>query len=107
MSPKEPRNPFYLLLLLTSLLFVITSLAYAIIPTLEQKAIAVGEIPPPDPWRDALREDGWRWILIELAAVILFGLASMGLDRLRRLQKERASATMPRRTETTSTPNSG
>jgi hypothetical protein len=90
----EPRNPFYLLLLLASFLFVLTALAYAIVPTLEEKAKEAGEFPPPSPLRDALRQDGWRWLLIEVAAMVGFGLASMGLDRLRRLKKERDQATI-------------
>jgi hypothetical protein len=95
MSPREPRNPFYFLLLLASLLFVITALAYAVVPVLEEKARDAGEAPPPSAWRDALRQDGWKWLLVQVAAMIVFGLLSMGLDRLRRLQKERAEATMP------------
>jgi hypothetical protein len=91
----EPRNPFYLLLLLTGFLFVVTALAYAVVPTLEQKARDAGADVPVSPWRDALREDGWRWLLIELAAMIIFGLASMGLDRLRSLKSQRTSATIP------------
>ena len=93
---SEPRNPFYFLLLAASLLFVVTVLAYAVIPELERKAIAAGEVPPPSAFRTAMRKDGWRWVLYEVAAVVVFGLASMGLDRLRRLQKERAAVTMPR-----------
>jgi hypothetical protein len=92
MSDTEPRNPFYLLLLLASFLFVLTALAYAVVPTLEEKAIRAGEVPPPSAVRDALRTDGWKWLLIEVAAMVVFGLLSMGLDRLRRLQKERAEA---------------
>jgi hypothetical protein len=106
-SQREPSNPFYFLFLLASLLFVVTALAWAVVPTLEDKAKAVGEMPPPSPWREALREDGGRWLLCQLGGMIFFGLASMGLDRLRRLQKERASATMPERRESTTTPNSG
>jgi hypothetical protein len=94
--PREPRNPFYLLLLLSSLLFVVTALAYALVPTLEEKALHAGQAPPPSAFRDALRQDGWRWLLYEVTAMIVFGLLSMGLDRLRRLQKERAEATMGR-----------
>jgi len=94
MSPREPRNPLYFLLLLASLLFVVTALAYAVVPVLEEKARDAGQAPPPSPWRDALRQDGWQWLLIEVAAMIVLGLMSMGLDRLRRLQKERAEATM-------------
>ncbi|HZU36626.1 MAG TPA: hypothetical protein VFA18_11985, partial [Gemmataceae bacterium] len=66
MSNSEPRNPLYLLLLLASVLFVITALAYAIVPVLEQKALAAGEPPPPSAFRAALRTDGWRWLLYEV-----------------------------------------
>jgi hypothetical protein len=94
-APSEPRNPFYLLLLLASIVFVVTALAYAVVPTLEQKAREAGQMPPPSPFREALNADGWRWLLWEVAVMIVFGLLSMGLDRLRRLQKERAAATIP------------
>jgi hypothetical protein len=92
MTQSEPRNPLYLLLLVVSLAFVLTALAYAVVPTLEQKAMEVGEIPPPSALRDALRTDGWKWLLVEVAAMVVLGVASMGLDRLRRLQKERMEA---------------
>jgi len=95
MSPREPRNPLYFLLLLASLLFVITALAYAVVPVLEENARNVGQPPPPSPWRAALGEDGGLWLLYEVAAMIVLGLLSMAVDRLRRLQKERGAATMP------------
>ena len=95
MSQSEPRNPFYLLLLLASFLFVVTALAYAIVPVLEEKATQAGQPPPPSPFRDALRVDGWKWLLGEVAAMIVFGTLSMVLDRLRSLQKERAPDTIP------------
>jgi hypothetical protein len=95
MSQPEPRNPFYILLLLTSFLFVVTALAYALVPSLEQKAAEMGQPPPPSEMRDSLRRDGWLWLLIQVVAMILFGLASMVLDRLRALQKERAAGTIP------------
>jgi len=56
-QPAEPRNPFYFLLLVASLLFVVTALAYAIVPTLEEKAIAQGEIPPPSAFRGQVKFD--------------------------------------------------
>jgi hypothetical protein len=96
---REPHNPFYLLLLLASLVFVVTVLAVAIVPILEDKARTAGEIPPPSPFRTALREQGWLWVLYEVGAIVVFGLASMGLDRLRRLQNERAMAKIPSREE--------
>lgn len=90
MPSAEPRNPFYLLLLLASLAFVATALAYAIVPVLEEKAIAMGEDPPPSPFRDSLRESGGRWLLYEVAAMLFFGLASMFLDRWRRYRESRS-----------------
>ena len=81
---KEPRNPFYMLLLIASLAFVVTSLAIVVVPWMEQKAREMGEDPPPSPFRDLLRHDGWKWLLIEVAVMIVFGFASMGLDRWRR-----------------------
>jgi hypothetical protein len=88
MPQPEPRNPFYLLLLLASCVFVVTALAYAIVPVLEQKAREVGQNPPPSPFRDTLRTDGWKWLLVEVAVMIVFGLLSMGLDRWRRYREE-------------------
>jgi hypothetical protein len=94
MSSPEPRNPFYFLLLLAGLLFVITALAYAVIPVLEQKATDAGEPPPPSAFRDALRAEGGRWLLAELGVLLVFGIASMALDRLRALQKEQSGGTI-------------
>jgi hypothetical protein len=103
-ASSEPRNPLYLLLLLASLLFVLTALAYTMVPVLEQKAIEAGQTPPPSPWRDALRADGGRWLLYEVAAMIVLGIASMGWDRLRSLQKERAEKTISPSTDPPSPP---
>lgn len=85
----EPRNPLYLLLLIASLVFVLTALAYALVPTLEEKAAEAGNPAPPSALRDALRSDGGKWLLVEVAVMVVLGLASMWLDsrRLRRLQK--------------------
>jgi hypothetical protein len=94
MPSSEPRNPLYFLLLLASVLFVITALAYAVVPELEQKAIRAGEVPPRSEFRDALRANGGRWLLWEVAAMAVFGIASMALDRLRSLKKEKAAATI-------------
>ncbi len=76
----ERFNPFYYLLLVASLLFVMTALAHALLPWDKQPA-----------W---LQAHGWRILLVEVAAVVLFGLLSMGLDRLRSLRNPSASATM-------------
>ncbi len=91
MPSTEPRNPFYFLLLLASVLFVATALAYALVPTLEQKAAERGEAPAPSAFREALNTQAWKWLLYELGAMILFAVLSMGLDRLRSLKNQRAS----------------
>lgn len=95
MTTREPRNPLYLLLLLASLLFVVTALAYAVVPILEEKASDAGQPPPPSAFRDALRKDGWRWLLYEVGVVVVLSVASMTVDRLRTLQKQRDGATIP------------
>ena len=97
MTPREPRNPLYLLLLVAGVVFTVTALAYAVVPVLEQKAADAGQPPPPSPFRDALRADGWKWLLTELAVVAVLAVASMVWDRLRSLQKERADAKIPAR----------
>jgi hypothetical protein len=91
-TTTEPRNPLYLLLLLASLQFVVNALAYAIVPVLEQKARDAGQSPPPSEFRDALRNDGGRWLLYEVGAVVVLSVASMAVDRLRTLQKQRGEA---------------
>jgi len=98
-EPKtaQPRNPFYFLLLLSSLLFVLTALAYGLVPLLVEKAAEMGRPAPPSPFRRALVTDGWKWLLYEVAAMALFAILSMGLDRFRSLKKERHEATMPSR----------
>ncbi len=94
-SRPEPRNPLYLLLLLAGLVFVVTALAYALVPTLEQKAVAAGQPPPPSAFRAALRQDGWRWLLWEVGVLIVLGVACMVVDRLRSLQKHPRRDTIP------------
>lgn len=97
---SEPRNPFYLLLLLASLAFVVTALAYAVVPVLEDKAKLAGQDPPSSPFREALRADGWKWLLIEVAAIAVLSVLSMGLDRLRSLREERRQTLKSQETKT-------
>ncbi len=88
-NDREPRNPFYVLLILVGFAFVITALAYAVVPVLEQKAREAGDPPPPSPLRDSLRNDGWIWLLVQAALIGVLSLASMGYDRRLRTLKER------------------
>src|SRR5688500_6292214 len=96
-TKTEPHNPLYLLLLLASLVFVLTALAYAIIPVMEERAIQAGAHVPPSAVRARLRGNGWRWLLGEVVVMIVLGLASMWVDRqrLRRLKNANEAGTMP------------
>jgi hypothetical protein len=92
-SQPEPRNPFYFLLLLSGLLFVITALAIAVLPVLEDKARQAGAEVPPSGFRKALRSSaGLWWLSGEAVAIVVFSLLSMGLDRLRTLRAQRSAA---------------
>ena len=96
MPSREPRNPLYLLLLLASLLVRRHR------PGLRRGAGAGGEGPRRRPSRRRPRPSAMPCARTagagssyEVAAMVVFGLLSMVLDRLRRLQKERAEATIP------------
>jgi hypothetical protein len=93
-TKSQSRNLFYGLLLLTGALFAITATAYAVVPWLEQRAAEAGQPSPPSAFRDALRDEGWRWLLYQLIALVVFGLLSMGLDRLRSLKHDRQQRKM-------------
>jgi uncharacterized membrane protein HdeD (DUF308 family) len=89
-APTEPRNPFYILLLIVGVIFIMTVCAYAVVPVLEEKALDAGTRPPASPFRDSLRQDGWKWVLAEVALLVVLGLLCMGLDRYRRWKQENA-----------------
>jgi hypothetical protein len=95
MPIPEPRNPFYALLMLCCVVFMITALAMVFVPALEDKAREAGAEVPPSPFRAALHSDGWRFLVVEVAGILLFGILSMGLDRVRRLRRERAQPSLP------------
>ena len=95
MSQSEPRNPFYLLLLLVGLLFVITLLAVLLVPMLMEKAEQAGADVPKEGFHQLIKRDGVWWVVYEVAALVVLSMLSMGLDRLRSLKKERAAKTIP------------
>ncbi|MCS7168193.1 MAG: hypothetical protein RMI91_04665 [Gemmatales bacterium] len=74
-SSREPSNPFYVMLLLFSVAFVLTGLVLSLVPW--------PELPL---W---LRRHGWKILLVEMALVIITGLASMALDRWRSVRPGR------------------
>jgi hypothetical protein len=102
MSSSEPGNPFYLLLLLVGLLFVVTLLAVLMVPILMEKAAQAGGDVPKEGFHQLIKRDGVWWVVYEVVALIVLSLLSMGLDRLRSLQKERAGKTIPPNDEASS-----
>lgn len=92
MPTCEPRNPFYALLLLSSLVFVITALAIGFMPSVERWAAGAGGPPAPTEFKRLLHEHGWKWLLYESGAVGVFGVLSMVLDRVRSWRKEKTAA---------------
>ena len=104
-APTEPRNPFYILLLIVGLIFIATVLACAVVPVLEEKAKDAGTMPPPSLFREALNKDGWKLVLAEVALLVVLGLLCMGLDRYRRWRLESTTAAEnPTTTEVESPP---
>jgi uncharacterized membrane protein len=91
-TPQDRPNWFYAMLVLASLAFVATAIAYAIVPVLEQRATDAGQPPPPSEWRTALRGQGWWWLLVEAGVIGVLGLASMALDRWRQQRSDDAAA---------------
>jgi hypothetical protein len=99
---REPRNPFYFLLLAACVVFVGTCLAYVVMPWLEDKAAEMGQPAPPSTWRAMLREDGWIWLFTEVGVIAVLSVCAMGLDRIRSLRRERAGGETPSLKENTS-----
>jgi hypothetical protein len=92
--PREPLHPLFVLLLLASLAFTITAVAWALVPELEKKAADKGQPPPHSDFRDAFRDNGGTLLLWELGILIVVGLAYMILDRQRTLKTQRDAATI-------------
>ena len=82
---RTPRpNPFYVLLILVSTLFVMTALGYLVGPYVEQQAIDRAGAGPTSgsralaSWFD---RKGVQALTIEFAAMVIFGMLAMFLDR--------------------------
>ena len=73
---------------------MLTALAYALVPELERKAAEAGNPPPPSALRDALRADGWKWLLAEVALVVALSVLSMVWDHRRAFPNERGEGTI-------------
>src|SRR5262245_9833915 len=104
MPSAEPRNPFYILLLIVSVLFVVTALGVAVVPILMEKATQAGADVPAEGFHQTLKREGVWWLLYVVAAVVVLALLAMLLDRLRSLKKARPAGTIPPSNPDTSSP---
>jgi hypothetical protein len=76
---KLARNPFYTLLMVASLLFVVTTLGYLVGPFVEQRAIeGVGERSALVSWLD---RKGVLALAIEFGAMCVLALLAVATDR--------------------------
>src|SRR3954453_21483823 len=84
--PRKPRpNPFYVLLMVVSTLFVITAMGYLVGPYVERQAIA-NPGAGPGPGSRALsawfERKGVLVLGIEFAAMFVLAMLAMATDRL-------------------------
>jgi hypothetical protein len=86
--PVQRRNWFFTLLIPASIAFAVTAIGLAVVPVLEDRAKQAGSPPPESAIRDALRRDGWLWLLIETGVVIVLSLAAMTWDWMQNQDKE-------------------
>ncbi|MFL5329115.1 MAG: hypothetical protein ACJ8C4_09370 [Gemmataceae bacterium] len=82
--PPQRRNWFFTLLIPAGIAFTVTAVALAIIPVIEDRAAQAGHAAPPSGFREALRRDGWLWLLIETGVVIVLAIAAMVWDWITR-----------------------
>jgi hypothetical protein len=78
-SRKGRRNPFYTLLMLASLVFVVTTLGYLVGPFVERRAIeGVGKRSALVSWFD---RRGVAALAVEFAAMCALALLAVATDR--------------------------
>lgn len=79
--PAEPRNWFFTGVQIVGVVFIITALAYAVVPVLEDKLAESGVDVPPSPLPTALRKHGWIWLLVQVGLLAVLSFAAMAYDR--------------------------
>ncbi len=83
-SAKGKPNPFYVLLMVVSTVFVITSLAYLVGPTIEQQtredAQAAAGMPHSQPLVVWLDHHGPTALAFEFGAMLVLGVMAMATE---------------------------
>ena len=84
-SRKKPRpNPFYVLLMAASTLFVVTAMGYLVGPFVEKQAL---DNPGAGPGKGSMALAGWFErkgviaLAVEFVAMLVLSLLAMGTDR--------------------------
>jgi hypothetical protein len=92
MARHEEFNPFYCLVLLTGVLFVLTALAYVVSMIVSPGAISpvAPGTPAASPLAQWLNQHGGRTLLWEAGALAVAAVLAMGLDRWRSWHASRA-----------------
>jgi hypothetical protein len=85
---KEPTNPFYVLVVILGVVFLITACGYG---TMTYRAIAPNapRDGAPHPWMDFLDRNGMQLLGGELVALAAVTFGAMWLDRYRFLADQR------------------
>ncbi len=101
-NPSRPRkspNPFYVLLMVVSTVFVVTALAYSIGPTVVERAVeeaGPGETPKVPKAVAWLDREAPRLLTVEFSAMLALGALAMATDhwfgRPRRIDRPNAGA---------------
>ncbi|MEX2112319.1 MAG: hypothetical protein WD845_03995 [Pirellulales bacterium] len=79
---REPVNPFYVLLVLLGIVFLVTACAYGVMAYRAISPVAAQQAEP-HPLTEFLDEHGVKLLGGELALLALASFAAMGLDRWR------------------------
>jgi cytochrome b len=77
---KKSANPFYAVLILAGLTFVVTAAAYGVMATRESRAAITGEPVADHPLMRWMHEHGDAALLTELAILGLATFAAIGTD---------------------------
>ena len=89
---KEPFNPFYVLLVLLGVVFLLTACAYSVMAFLANNPRAAGELGD-HVLTDFLDRHGVELMAWELGLLAVASCAAMGLDRFRSMRRQRDAAT--------------
>jgi hypothetical protein len=84
---REPVNPFYFLLVVLGVVFLVTATAYYVMAVRAMRPAAGGGPPATHPLTDLLDRRGMEILVWELVSLAAATFAAMWLDRFRALRR--------------------